>query len=87
MSYVKVIVVVLITACAMPAWAGRGRDFRANDGYTGRDEQNVVRDDARQRNENDGALSPERNEGFGYGFERRQQQMERRGNFGQRGRN
>ncbi|MEQ1667106.1 MAG: hypothetical protein ABL868_01510 [Sulfuriferula sp.] len=85
MSYVKLIVGVLIAACAMPVWAGRGRDLRANDGYVGREQQNVVRDEPRQRNE----VAPvfERNEGFGYGFERRHQQAERRGDFGSRERN
>lgn len=85
MSYVKLIVGVLIAVCAMPVWAGRGRDYRGNDGYMGRDQQNVVRDDPRQRNEV--APASGRNEGFGYGFERRQQQMERRGDSGPRGRN
>lgn len=87
MTNSKLLVGMMCVMCAMPVWAGSGRtrDFRANDVYSGRDDQNAVRDDQQQRTRNE--PTSERNEGFGYGFERRQQQMDQRGDGGRRGRN
>ncbi|MFA5171042.1 MAG: hypothetical protein WC426_05700 [Sulfuriferula sp.] len=87
MTNSKLLVGMMCVICAMPVWAGPGRtrDFRTNDVYSGRDDQNAVRDEQQQRSRND--VAPERNEGFGYGFERRQQQMDQHGYGGRRGRN
>lgn len=87
MTNSKLLVGMMCVMCAMPVWAGSGRahDFRTNDVYSERDDQNAVRDEQQQRSRN--GVAPERNEGFGYGFERRQQQMDQHGNGGRRGRN
>jgi hypothetical protein len=88
MTYTKLFVGLLIVLCTAPSWAEQGRDLRTNNLNAGRDVQNTdVGNEQRPRNDVAPAPAYQRNEGFGYGFERRQQQMDRQGGFGRRGRN
>jgi hypothetical protein len=89
MTNSKLFVCMLCIACSMPVWAGMGRarNFQTNNVYSGQDSQQSVGRDDQQQQPSRNEVTPERNEGFGYGFERRQQQMEQRGNSGRRGRN
>lgn len=98
MTRSKIFAFVAIAMCATSALAdsamqplmllaagGHERSFRGNDFNPRQNDQNAeTGNDQRQRRE--AAPSRERNEGFGYGFERRQERSDRP-DFGRRGRN
>lgn len=90
MTYSKVFAFVAIALCTTSALAagGHGRSFRGNDFNPRQDGQNADMgyEQRQQRQQQEAEPARQRNEGFGYGFERRQEHSDRP-DFGRRNRN
>lgn len=90
MTYSRVFAFVAIALCTTSALAGGGHGpaFRGNDFNPRQDGQNADMgyEQRQQRQQQEAEPARQRNEGFGYGFERRQEHSGRP-DFGRRNRN